>query len=185
MSLVRFSATNHPQQVSSSGASDEIDDRATHPTDFAIFDSELGPFTLDVAAAAHNTKCARYFTIADDGLSQPWADELVWCNPPYSNIAAWVTKAWAEAPTALGIVMLLPANRTEQNWWQELVEPFRDTGGGLNVRFLRGRLRFIKAGKREIGPNERPPFGVCLLIWEGGARRPVLPQDQPGLWEAS
>ena len=79
-------------------------------------------------------------------------------------------KAWDEAPTALGIVMLLPANRTEQKWWQTQVEPFRDrAGSGLRVEFLPGRMRFIKAGKLDVGPNERPPFGVCLLIWGGGS----------------
>ena len=39
------------------------DDMLWHlPEDFARFDDTLGPFTLDVAAAPHNTKCARYFT---------------------------------------------------------------------------------------------------------------------------
>ena len=49
------------------------------------------------------------------------------------------------------------------------VEPFRDRGGHrLSVEFLPGRLRFIAAGKTEVGPNERPPFGCCLVIWKGG-----------------
>jgi hypothetical protein len=63
--------------------------------------------------------------------------------------------------------MLLPANRTEQSWWQELVEPHRDRlGTGLTVEFIRGRLRFLRPGSTRPMPNERPPFGVCLLIWE-------------------
>jgi len=130
----------------------------------------FGEFTLDVAAAAHNAKCERYFDLETNGLSQSWAGERVWCNPPYSAIEPWVRKAWAEAPLTRGIVMLLPANRTEQKWWQGLVEQRRDRpGSGLSVEFLPGRMRFIKAGALEVGPNERPPFGVCLLIWEGGS----------------
>ena len=170
--LVGYKADNHPQQVRSRGAMDEVDDRATHPDDFTIWDAELGPFTLDVAAAEHNAKCTRYFTRDDDGLLQSWAGEKVWCNPPYSGLGQWLEKAWAEWPETHGIVMLLPANRCEQNWWQEWVEPFRDKPDGrLTTRFLPGRLRFIKPGATEIKPNERPPFGCVLLIWSSTERK--------------
>lgn len=171
MSLVGFKAQNHPQQTGARGPADTVDDRGTHPDHFAEFSRRLGPFTLDVAAAPHNAKCDRYFTLEDDGLAQSWSGERVWCNPPYSAIEPWVRKAWAEAYWTRGIVMLLPANRTEQRWWQDLVEPSRDVPGtGLHVEFLRGRMRFIMPGRTEVGANERPPFGCCLLIWDGGAR---------------
>lgn len=165
MTLIGYRSSNHPQQVARHGARDQIDDRETHPDHFAVWLARFG-FTLDVAAAPYNAKCARYFTLDDDGLNQSWAGEMVWCNPPYSAIAPWVRKAWSEYERTRGVVMLLPANRTEQGWWQELVEPHRDRGGGpLRVEFLRGRIRFIQAGRTEVGPNERPPFGNCLLIW--------------------
>ena len=167
MSVVGFKAKNHPQQVAVNGALDEVDDRGTHPDSFDRWDERFGGFTLDVAAAPHNAKCERFFTRADDGLAQSWAGEKVWCNPPYSNLGAWLAKAWLEYPMTRGIVMLLPANRVEQRWWQEHVEPFRDRPDSpLTVEFLPGRLRFIKPGQTAIGPNERPPFGCCLLIWK-------------------
>ncbi|UXA09610.1 phage N-6-adenine-methyltransferase (plasmid) [Mycobacterium sp. SMC-2] len=148
------------------GADDAIDDRATTPEDFARFDKSLGPFTLDVAAAAHNAKCARYFIHSDNGLAQSWAGERVWCNPPYSRIGHWVEKAWREHERTDGVAMLLPANRTEQGWWQQMVEPYRDRPGSpLSVLFLPGRMRFIAPGRAAIGPNERPPFGCCLVTW--------------------
>ncbi|MGN6609970.1 MAG: DNA N-6-adenine-methyltransferase [Jatrophihabitans sp.] len=101
--------------------------------------------------------------------------ETVWCNPPYSDIEPWVAKAWDEHPATGGIVMLLPANRTEQGWWQRLVEPFRDQPGSpLTVTFLRGRMRFLRPGQSAIGPNERPPFGCCLLVWHP----PIRPTRQ-------
>jgi len=166
MSVVGFKAQNHPQQTSVRGALDEVDDRATHPMYFDAYNERFGGFTLDVAAAPHNAKCERFFTRADNGLEQSWAGERVWCNPPYSGLGDWLAKAWAEYPTTRGIVMLLPANRVEQKWWQEHVEPFRDRPGSpLTVEFLPGRMRFIKPGQTEVGPNERPPFGCCLLIW--------------------
>lgn len=158
MTLVGFKARNHPQQK----RNPEVDDRATTPE---VFDplNERFHFTLDVAASAHNTKCARYYSIEDDGLVRPWAGERVWCNPPYSDIEPWLEKAHREAHAEV-VVMLLPANRTEQGWWQRQVEPYRRSGA-VTVEFLPGRLRFIRAGQTEVGPNERPPFGCCLVIW--------------------
>jgi len=169
VSVLGYRARNHPQQVADRGALDDVDDRAVHPAHFLTFVERFGEFTLDVAAAAHNTRCDRFFDAQTDGLRQSWAGELVWCNLPYSSIEPWVRKAWLEAPRTRGIVMLLPANRTEQRWWQRLVEPLRDRpGSGLRVEFLPGRMRFLKAGQDEVGPNERPPFGCCLLIFGGG-----------------
>lgn len=163
MSLVRFQARNHPQQQ----ARDDVDDRATVAEDFGPLDREFGPFTVDVAAAAHNTKCERFYDRPADGLSQSWAGERVWCNPPYSQLkhGAWTAKAWAETSAEV-IVMLLPANRTEQGWWQTYVEPYRDRPGSpLSSRFLPGRLRFLLPGKTFIGADERPPFGCVVLVW--------------------
>jgi phage N-6-adenine-methyltransferase len=180
VTLIGYRASNHPQQVAKRGQTDDVDDRATHPVDFAPLAERFG-FTVDVAAAAHNTKCERYYTRAENGLAQSWAGEMVWCNPPYSSIAPWVAKAWTEQPHTRGIVMLLPANRPEQGWWQEMVEPYRDRPGSpLRVEFLPGRMRFIKAGQTTVGPNERPPFGCCLLIWAGSADRWTPPADLLG-----
>lgn len=125
--LARFRSRNHPQQVLARGVAGDVDDRETDPAFFMETEARLGPFTIDVAAAVHNAKCERFYDVSVDGLAQPWAGERVWCNPPYSNIRPWVAKAHEEAD-AERIVMLLPANRTEQAWWQELVEPHRDRG---------------------------------------------------------
>lgn len=173
-----FKARNHPQQTATRGAIDEVDDRGTSRLLFASIVRDYGPFTIDVAASAENTKCDRYYTIDDDGLSQDWAGERVWCNPPFSNLEPWVRKAWLEAE-AETIVMLLPANRTEQGWWQDLVEPYRDRAGSpLRLRFLRGRPRFVEPGMDRVLPNSRPPFGCCLLVWEriGPVQNPTATQ---------
>lgn len=167
MSYVGYQAQNHPQQAETRGALDAIDDRATPPEVFGPLHERFG-FTLDVSASSANTKCVRYFTAAQNGLLQPWAGESVWCNPPYSRIRPWIVKAWTEQGAAHGIVMLLPANRTEQTWWQQLVEPYRDrTGSPLTTEYLPGRIRFLKPGQLKAGQNERPPFGCCVLIWHG------------------
>lgn len=175
MSVVGYRARNHRQQVAVRGALADVDDRATDWEDFRALDARFG-FTIDVAASARNAKLPRYWTAEDDGLAQPWAGERVWCNPPYShpNLWRWVTKAWAETAAEL-IVMLVPANRTEQRWWQELVEPRRDRAPyTFRCEFLPGRMRFVAPGAVGIGPNERPPFGCCLLIWGEN-----IPDPQP------
>lgn len=164
MALVGFKARNHKQQVAKRGANPKVDDRATPPELFDPLNARF-QFTLDVCALPHNAKCANYYTPEQNGLEQDWRG-VVWCNPPYSDIRPWIVKAWEEFSTSSpAIVMLVPANRTEQAWWQDMVEPFRDRGGFLRVEFLRGRQRFIAHDATEVGKNERPPFGCCLLIW--------------------
>ena len=199
MTLSRFVSTNHPQQTAKRGPSDEVDDRGTDPAFIASLEDRFGKFTLDVAAAPHNAKAPAYYTRQEDGLTQPWTGR-VWCNPPYSDIRSWVEKAWSEwsnykpiyeegADGTLAvvgqrkrpelIVMLLPANRTEQKWWQDLVEPRRDRPSFGNprripvapfrVEFLPGRMRFDRPDWTPGPKGDRPPFGCCLLIW-GGAK---------------
>ncbi len=162
MTLVGFKAQNHPQQVLIRAPRSHVDDRGTTSDVFDPLHARFG-FTIDVAAAPHNAKLPRFYTVEDDGLTQSWVGERVWCNPPYSDIGPWIKKAWTAGAEL--VVMLLPANRTEQAWWQDHVEPYRDRPDGVRCEFLRGRLRFLKPGQKHIGPNERPPFGCCLLIW--------------------
>jgi phage N-6-adenine-methyltransferase len=167
MGLVGFKGQNHPQQTGKRGALDQVDDRGTDPALFAELADRFGGFDLDVAAATHNAKCARWYSIEDEGLRQPWRGR-VWCNPPYSDLAAWCGKAWEEWSVGRPslIVMLVPASRTEQAWWQDHIEPYRDRPGSpLRTEHLRGRRRFVRPGRDAIGPNERPPFGSALLIW--------------------
>jgi len=171
--LSRFKAKNHPQQLTARevtprmfgpdiDTTDEVDDRGTPRDFFDLWNKEFN-FTVDVAASPANTKCARFYTVKDDGLSQDWTGETVWCNPPYSNIEPWVRKSLDSDATT---VMLLPANRTELAWWQDLVEPRRDRDDGILVsRFIRGRLKFANPGDEGARANNRPPFGCVVLIF--------------------
>lgn len=59
-----------------------------------VFDALRLTFDLDVCAPPGGVPwlpAARYFTKADDGLSQPW-EGRVWMNPPYSQATAWVRR---------------------------------------------------------------------------------------------
>lgn len=133
-----------------------------------------------MAASAANAKCARYFDRESDGLAHPWTGETVWCNPPYSDLYAWTKKALYEVQHGCRkVVMLLPANRTEQKWWQELIEPIRDRGLGVSTKNLPGRPRFGTpenpealhgrglTRKRENGKCvTSSPFGCVVVVIE-------------------
>ncbi len=131
-------------------------------------------FDLDVAACDEAHCAEHYLTVADDGLKQDWVGR-VWCNPPYSDIEPWVVKAWDEMHRMAELVaMLLPATRTEQPWWQQHVEPFRDgelvDGIRLSVHFVPGRQNFgIPGNPLGLGVGS-PPFGVVLLVWRVSVR---------------
>lgn len=172
MTYAGKTARNHPLQVMKRGAIDAVDDRRTPQELFDRLHAEFN-FTIDVAASRENAMLPRYRSIADDGLARydGWIGERVWCNPPYSDIRPWVVQAMGAI--GLGcqlVVMLLPSNRTDQPWWQDYVEPFRDGRAhlrhvGLTTRFLRGRIRFTRPGGEPLTKHDRPLFGCVLLIW--------------------
>lgn len=55
-------------------------------------------FTLDAAASDTNTKCSKYFTEENDGLTQDWSGYVVFCNPPYGkSLPLWVEKCYQES----------------------------------------------------------------------------------------
>lgn len=175
--LLGFQSKNHPQQTRYKGSRPDVDDRAMVPADFHVLQKRFR-FTLDVAASAENTKLTNYYTKQDNGLAQDWSGYRVYCNPPYSDIAPWVRKAWASRRSDL-VVMVLPNNRAEQGWWQELIEPYRDRPGSVLVtENVAGRMRFLKPGQSTIKPNERPPFGIVLCVWYWACG----PQTEPTLF---
>lgn len=64
--------------------SSETDLWATPQQFFDELNKEFN-FTLDPCATHENAKCAKYYTIQEDGLKQDWQQECVFCNPPYGR----------------------------------------------------------------------------------------------------
>ncbi len=164
-----FISRNHPQQVAARGALDDTDDRRT-PGDLLAECMDLAnveKFDLDVASNGENAVAPNWYSLQISGLDldRPWYGR-VWCNPPYSDLRPWIVKALAERPRYIVAVMLLPANRTEQGWWQDLVEPAR-RAGDLDVYFLRGRRRFDRPGWTAPAKGDRPPFGLVVVVIQG------------------
>lgn len=80
------------------GVADVLDSDAWYTPPW-IFQGLSLTFDLDVAAPEGGLPwipAARSFSVADDGLLQPW-DGLVWCNPPYSEPGPWCHR-WAAHP---------------------------------------------------------------------------------------
>lgn len=62
-----------------------------------LFDSlnEEFHFTLDPCSTDLNAKCHKHFTKEQDGLSQDWSGEIVYCNPPYGReMPKWIKKCY-------------------------------------------------------------------------------------------
>ncbi len=117
--------------------SSKTDQWATPQGFFDELNKEFG-FTLDPCADEFNHKCDKYFTKEQDGLSQSWANEVVFCNPPYGReIPHWVKKCFDEVhsggcPCA---VMLIPA-RTDTKYFHQYIYKQAE------IRFIKGRLKF-------------------------------------------
>lgn len=96
-------------------------------------------FTLDPASDGANNKCAKHFTMKENGLTQNWHGETVFINPPYSKTYDWVKKAYHEVLTGdTTVVMLLPA-RTDTKWFHEFC---MDPVLVESISFIKGRLKF-------------------------------------------
>jgi len=135
----------------SSGDDEGSSDWETPQAFFDILDEKLGPFTLDAAATAKNTKCARYYSSRHNALEQPWkvyglgqASGVTFCNPPYGKgLGKWIEHGYRESVKhKQRVVMLLPA-RTDTIWYHDIVMPFAGA-----VYFVRGRVRFKMPGKK-------------------------------------
>lgn len=114
------------------------DDYETPQELFDELNREFG-FTVDLCASDTNHKCAKYYTIDNDGMKADLTGEMVFCNPPYGHqkTAQWVKKCAESNCTA---VMLLPA-RTDTKAFHEYIYHKAE------IRFLKGRLKFGGGGQ--------------------------------------
>lgn len=115
-------------------------------------------FTIDVCASHGRQMVERYWDPETDGLKQRWYGETCWMNPPYGReIKHWVEKARRAVQVGRATVVgLLPA-RTDTAWWHDHI-----IGASAEVRFLRGRLKFLDAKGVERHPA---PFPSAIVIW--------------------
>lgn len=131
------------------------DDWETPQDFFEKLDAEFH-FTLDACATPDNAKHPHFFTEKEDGLSQDWIRETVWCNPPYSSGKQdlWVKKCWSEGQKpGTTVVLLVPARTDTARFHDYILEK-------AELRFIRGRLKFV-------GADSCAPFPSMLAIYRG------------------
>jgi phage N-6-adenine-methyltransferase len=142
------------------------------PTPQAFFD-ELDDefrFTLDPCSTDENAKCARHFTVKENGLVQSWQNETVYMNPPYGReIGAWMEKALHESTKGATVVCLVPA-RTDTRWWHD----FAMQG---EIRFVRGRIKFEGASSSAPFPSAVVIFRSSLFGNLADTKRACSPTD--------
>jgi site-specific DNA-methyltransferase (adenine-specific) len=122
------------------------------PQDFYDKLNEEFHFTLDPCCTDENAKCEKHYTKEQDGLSQDWTGEVVYCNPPYGrDMPKWIQKCYEHYMGGGTAVMLIPA-RTDTRAFHEWIY------GKAEVRFLRGRLKFG-------GSKNSAPFPSMLVVY--------------------
>ena len=120
---------------------------------FDELDKEFN-FTLDPCSTSENAKCAKYFTVEDDGLKQDWSNDVVFMNPPYGReIKHWIKKAYEEHMKGATVVCLIPS-RTDTTYWHDYI-----FGKASDIRFLRGRLKFGDS-------KNSAPFPSAVIIYK-------------------
>lgn len=134
----------------------------TPPEVFLPLDAKYH-FTLDPCCEASTAKVPKFYTVAENGLSQSWANEVVFMNPPYSQTKHWVRKAFYESRDHGALVVGLVFSWTSSAWYQDFLMPdFRDIASNKRrmfnaskIIFVRGRVNFMLGGDR-VGSAMKP-----------------------------
>lgn len=133
------------------------DEWATPQDVYDMLNKEFS-FNLDPCATEENHKCKKYYTTETDGLLQKWGGCRVFCNPPYSNISAWVEKAFRETRNDNTLVVLLIPSRTDTRYFHDFIYQRAE------IRFIKGRLKFGDS-------KSSAPFPSMVVIFRGAKIR--------------
>ena len=117
----------------------------------------LGTIDLDPAScevANRHVQADRYYTVADDGLTQEWRGRC-FLNPPYSRALCGrfcerMATLYESASVTEAIVLV--NNATETEWFQRLL------GAASAVCFPDGRIRYLKEDGQRGAPLQGQAF---------------------------
>jgi phage N-6-adenine-methyltransferase len=113
-------------------------------------------FTLDPCGNESNHKCANYFSVEDDGLSQDWGGHKVFMNPPYGReISKWIHKAHEESLKPHTVIVCLIPARTDTKYWHEYCMEH-----AKEIHFVKGRLKF------EGTSDNSAPFPSAVVVFD-------------------
>ena len=140
-------------------------------TPHPLFDylNEIHRFKADMTASSDDSLCSIYYR---DSLEIDWPFGWLWCNPPFSRCKEFVRKAIHEnvRDKRIKTLLVLPGNRTDQDWWHDLVEY------GARVHYLRGRVNYVPPpGIKASSPS----FASVLISVGEPALLPPTIRDWP------
>lgn len=119
-------------------------------------------FTLDPCCTASTAKCKKYYTAEDNGLHKSWKDEVVFVNPPYSEIGDWVKKAYYESVNNNAKVVMLIPSRTDTKYWHDYIME-----SASSIHFVKGRLKFGSANSK----GNSAPFPSAVVVFDASKFR--------------
>ena len=90
------------------------------------------------------------------GCRKVGGGEIVFVNPPYSQIKLWVKKAWEESVKPNTIVVLLIPARTDTKYFHEYIY------NRSEIRFIPGRIKF------NMGKGDAPFPSMVVVFRSGG-----------------
>ena len=126
-----------------------------------------GTIYLDPCTEQDNpTEAMRFFTVVDDGLTQPWGASTIFVNPPYGKAREpWVERCIQAADDGLAVVLLIPSHTDTRLFHRVL-----DTASW--VLFLKGRVKFgvLRKNRRQ----EAASHPSVLIGWNVGNLAPLL-----------
>lgn len=154
----------------------------TPPDFFTVVDQEFH-FDLDAAATEADRLCERFISPEQDALITPWDGQAVWCNPPYGTGAARLLEAFLARGCQQSqeqrntVVMLIPAY-TDPKYWSKYVMQAHE------VRFLKGRLKFVDNGGTGQNMSARFPSVLVIFKWLAGKQYGYAPHQFVWDWKA-
>jgi phage N-6-adenine-methyltransferase len=138
---------------------------STPPTLYKKLDELLGPFDLDAAATAENTKVpGNFISKEEDALTVDWASRgsRIFVNHPYGSAKdnlAWVRKAIEASQNGATVAMLVFC-RCDVAWFKEAITH------ASQLILISGRVKFG-------GSKTNAPFGSCVFVFRPNRKGPV------------
>lgn len=130
------------------GGNPEGQSYQTPPRMFNLLHS-IFQFTVDAAASKSNALLPRCWIVEQDALHQDWSQEIVFCNPPFNNIAPFLVKA----RTAKKALVLVPLNfLTSVSFLGESAD---------YIIIPKGRIKYFTANRKKV----QPILGTCFLVY--------------------
>jgi len=150
----------------------------TPPSLYAALNREF-LFTLDPATDSGNwLQTPKFYTRETHGLSQSWAGERFFLNPPFARknrkkgiegfpIEPWIEKSWKESLEGATGALLVPA-RMDTKWFHRWV-----IGNAEEIRLIPHRVRFWLNGVESESGAGFPSMIVVYRAPAGFIYRPT------------